>query len=123
MSIYTPVFPQTEPRPLEASQSSSVSDSPATARRPQAVSYTSRLSHWHLSIATLPEELCPASEPSSPASKERSANLQTVIGYKLLAATILGQGKNAWQAEIDAAAEVRFPPISTAAPSTDKLDS
>lgn len=26
--------------------------------------------------------------------------------YKLLAATILGQGKNAWQAEIDAAAEV-----------------
>jgi len=27
--------------------------------------------------------------------------------YKLLAATILGQGKNAWQAEIDAAAEAR----------------
>lgn len=26
--------------------------------------------------------------------------------YKLLAATILGQGKNAWQAEIDAAAEL-----------------
>jgi 1-pyrroline-5-carboxylate dehydrogenase len=26
--------------------------------------------------------------------------------YKLMAATILGQGKNAWQAEIDAAAEV-----------------
>src|SRR5882757_7609048 len=26
--------------------------------------------------------------------------------YKLLAATILGQGKNVWQAEIDAAAEV-----------------
>jgi hypothetical protein len=26
--------------------------------------------------------------------------------YKLLAATILGQGKNSWQAEIDAAAEV-----------------
>lgn len=26
---------------------------------------------------------------------------------KLLAATILGQGKNVWQAEIDAAAEVR----------------
>lgn len=26
--------------------------------------------------------------------------------YQLLAATILGQGKNAWQAEIDAAAEV-----------------
>jgi 1-pyrroline-5-carboxylate dehydrogenase len=25
--------------------------------------------------------------------------------YKLMAATILGQGKNAWQAEIDAAAE------------------
>jgi hypothetical protein len=28
--------------------------------------------------------------------------------YKLLAATILGQGKNAWQAEIDAAAEARI---------------
>ena len=27
--------------------------------------------------------------------------------YKLLAATILGQGKNVWQAEIDAAAEVK----------------
>jgi 1-pyrroline-5-carboxylate dehydrogenase len=26
--------------------------------------------------------------------------------YQLLAATMLGQGKNAWQAEIDAAAEV-----------------
>lgn len=26
--------------------------------------------------------------------------------YKLLAATILGQGKNVWQAEIDAAAEL-----------------
>jgi 1-pyrroline-5-carboxylate dehydrogenase len=26
---------------------------------------------------------------------------------QILAATILGQGKNAWQAEIDAAAEVR----------------
>ena len=28
--------------------------------------------------------------------------------YKLMAATMLGQGKNAWQAEIDAAAEVRI---------------
>ena len=28
--------------------------------------------------------------------------------YKLMAATMLGQGKNAWQAEIDAAAEVRM---------------
>ena len=28
--------------------------------------------------------------------------------YKLMAATMLGQGKNAWQAEIDAAAEVRY---------------
>lgn len=27
---------------------------------------------------------------------------------KICAATMLGQGKNAWQAEIDAAAEVRF---------------
>ena len=26
--------------------------------------------------------------------------------YKLIAATMLGQGKNVWQAEIDAAAEV-----------------
>ena len=29
--------------------------------------------------------------------------------YELMAATILGQGKNAWQAEIDAAAEVSLP--------------
>lgn len=28
---------------------------------------------------------------------------------KICAATMLGQGKNVWQAEIDAAAEVRFP--------------
>jgi 1-pyrroline-5-carboxylate dehydrogenase len=28
--------------------------------------------------------------------------------YRLIAATMLGQGKNAWQAEIDAAAEVNF---------------
>ena len=28
--------------------------------------------------------------------------------YEIVAATILGQGKNAWQAEIDAAAEVCF---------------
>ena len=28
--------------------------------------------------------------------------------YKLMAATMLGQGKNAWQAEIDAAAEVEY---------------
>ena len=28
--------------------------------------------------------------------------------YEIIAATILGQGKNAWQAEIDAAAEVCF---------------
>jgi 1-pyrroline-5-carboxylate dehydrogenase len=27
--------------------------------------------------------------------------------YEIMAATMLGQGKNAWQAEIDAAAEVR----------------
>jgi len=31
--------------------------------------------------------------------------------YQLMAATMLGQGKNAWQAEIDAAAEVRGPDI------------
>jgi 1-pyrroline-5-carboxylate dehydrogenase len=31
--------------------------------------------------------------------------------YKLLAATILGQGKNVWQAEIDAAAEVSDSPL------------
>jgi 1-pyrroline-5-carboxylate dehydrogenase len=29
-----------------------------------------------------------------------------VFRYKLMAATMLGQGKNAWQAEIDAAAEL-----------------
>lgn len=33
--------------------------------------------------------------------------------YKLLAATILGQGKNAWQAEIDAAAEVSIQGMGT----------
>ena len=43
--------------------------------------------------------------------------------YKLMAATMLGQGKNMWQAEIDAAAEVRVPPICTGVPSADKLDS
>ena len=31
--------------------------------------------------------------------------------YKLMAATMLGQGKNIWQAEIDAAAEVRSNPF------------
>ncbi len=35
--------------------------------------------------------------------------------YKLMAATMLGQGKNAWQAEIDAAAEVRDHPVSKVA--------
>jgi len=30
--------------------------------------------------------------------------------YEIMAATILGQGKSAWQAEIDAAAEVCFSP-------------
>ena len=33
--------------------------------------------------------------------------------YKLMAATMLGQGKNAWQAEIDAAAEARSSEIQT----------
>lgn len=33
--------------------------------------------------------------------------ISTKYRYKLMAATMLGQGKNAWQAEIDAAAEVR----------------
>ena len=32
--------------------------------------------------------------------------------YRLMAATMLGQGKNIWQAEIDAAAEVRSNPPS-----------
>ena len=31
---------------------------------------------------------------------------------KIVAATMLGQGKNYWQAEIDAAAEVRWSPTS-----------
>jgi len=31
--------------------------------------------------------------------------------YKILAATILGQGKNVWQAEIDAAAEAGDSPF------------
>ncbi len=32
--------------------------------------------------------------------------LSTKYRYKVLAATMIGQGKNAWQAEIDAAAEL-----------------
>lgn len=32
--------------------------------------------------------------------------LSTKYRYKMLAATMIGQGKNAWQAEIDAAAEL-----------------
>lgn len=32
--------------------------------------------------------------------------ISTKYRYKLMAATMLGQGKNAWQAEIDAAAEL-----------------
>lgn len=39
-----------------------------------------------------------------------------------MAATMLGQGKNAWQAEIDAAAEVRLPPgARRLAPTTARL--
>ena len=41
--------------------------------------------------------------------------------YKLMAATMLGQGKNAWQAEIDAAAEVRTCPTSDMSTNTPKL--
>lgn len=36
--------------------------------------------------------------------------ISTKYRYQLMAATMLGQGKNAWQAEIDAAAEVRSLP-------------
>lgn len=39
--------------------------------------------------------------------------------YKLMAATMLGQGKNAWQAEIDAAAEVS---LSRKAVKIERLD-
>lgn len=78
MSLYTPVFPSTEVPPLEATPSSSLS-STSGMKRPQGLSYTSRLSHWHLSIAALPEELYPASEPSSPTSQERSEKLQATI--------------------------------------------
>jgi len=42
--------------------------------------------------------------------------------YKLVAATILGQGKNAWQAEIDAAAEVSVDESSRNAGQTDDDD-
>ena len=34
--------------------------------------------------------------------------ISTKYRYTLMAATMLGQGKNTWQAEIDAAAEVRL---------------
>lgn len=79
MSLYTPVFPPTEVPPLEAAPSSSLSSTSTGTKRPQGLSYTSRLSHWHLSIAALPEELHPASEPSSPTSQERSEKLQATI--------------------------------------------
>ena len=35
--------------------------------------------------------------------------------YKIMAATMLGQGKNAWQAEIDAAAEVSVADVASPA--------
>ncbi|KAI5118425.1 hypothetical protein M0805_005509 [Coniferiporia weirii] len=78
MSLYTPLFPPTNPPPSRMASSSSLS-SVETAKRPPILSYSSRLSQWHLAIAALPDELCPPSAPSSPTSKARSEKLQAEI--------------------------------------------
>lgn len=49
-----------------------------------------------------------------PLSDALLSSVLRTLRYKLMAATMLGQGKNAWQAEIDAAAEVRLFDISLA---------
>ncbi|EJD06134.1 uncharacterized protein FOMMEDRAFT_139386 [Fomitiporia mediterranea MF3/22] len=78
MSLYTPVFPPTDPPGARTASSSSQSSS-ETNKPARGLSYSSRLSQWHLAIASLPEELCPPSTPSSPVSQERSAKLQADI--------------------------------------------
>lgn len=76
MSLYTPIFPATDVPPRQATQSSYTSvDTGRTAR----MSYSSRLSQWHLGIASLPEILCPPSPPRSECLKERSEKLQAEI--------------------------------------------
>lgn len=77
MSLYTPVFPHTQPPPPE-SPSSSGSTSNIDARL-TAASYSSRLSELHLALATLPAEICPSSRESSPTSRARSQALQLEI--------------------------------------------
>ncbi|KAI0062145.1 hypothetical protein BV25DRAFT_1991784 [Artomyces pyxidatus] len=75
MSIYTPVFPSApipaHPPPLSASSS-------GTSTAPGPSAYSSRLSHLHLSIASVPYELCPPS-PSSDIDQETVAELRKQI--------------------------------------------
>lgn len=78
MSLYTPVFPPTDPPTTRTSPASSYTSTP-TAKQQRVVSYSSRLSQLHLAIASLPEELSPPSAPSSPTSQARSAIIQTEI--------------------------------------------
>lgn len=76
MSLYTPIFPATEPPARQATQSSYSSFDTARTSR---ISYSSRLSQWHLGIAALPEVLCPPSPPQPGYSKLRSVKLQSEI--------------------------------------------
>ena len=78
MSLYTPVFPPTDPSAEGTPPSSSLS-SVETQKHQRGPSYSSRLAQWHLAIASLPFELCPPSAPSSPTSQARSADLQSEI--------------------------------------------
>ncbi|KAL5511942.1 hypothetical protein ACEPAH_5161 [Sanghuangporus vaninii] len=78
MSLYTPVFPPTDPPASRTSSSSSLS-SVELQKQQRGLSYSSRLAQWHLAIASLPYELCPPSSPLSPNSQARSANLQSEI--------------------------------------------
>ncbi|KAL5528945.1 hypothetical protein ACEPAG_4919 [Sanghuangporus baumii] len=78
MSLYTPVFPPTDP-PADKTPSSSSLSSVESQKQQRDLSYSSRLAQWHLAIASLPYELCPPSSPLSPDSQARSAILQSEI--------------------------------------------
>ncbi|KLO18873.1 hypothetical protein SCHPADRAFT_899438 [Schizopora paradoxa] len=79
MSLYTPVFPHTQPPPPESPSSSGSTSNNLNGGRLSAASYSSRLSELHLALATLPAEICPSSRESSPTSRSRSQALQLEI--------------------------------------------